>query len=394
MKLVRLLSTLSLVLIFSSFFSLSWAVNEIGPDKNHYLVYDYQHDWLTFSSRYKSFVPYSKGVNDSELSVSLLVDLSKYKRYDLLVWVANENYLFIEGALQQKLTADSWRTLNVDSLSRVYKKSELLLTLYGSSGIDGKKVLIGHSKKNVGTSEKKLVPGLSFINIKPIPTSPFEDYAIVVVVLILILTLFTYTSSPVTFRRFLSPKDLFDTSDRNDFYRFSKPYSRSVLLITLIVSMGLAYLILFFTHHKLDLFYKSGLLLEGETFAQLGLDQIKLTLLFIGLFFVKFIFMGVAGGVLNLENVINTHYIKSLQFSYLFYLFFILISFSLALQYPDWLEQAQSSLFYIFLIYYLIRFFLLYILLNNTGRIINLYLFSYLCVLEIIPLIIGVKYAL
>ncbi|MBU1819914.1 MAG: DUF4271 domain-containing protein, partial [Bacteroidetes bacterium] len=63
-------------------------------------------------------------------------------------------------------------------------------------------------------------------------------------------------------------------------------------------------------------------------------------------------------------------------------------------QNPHWLEQLSISLLYVFIFYYLIRFVLLYLFTNYTGQVINLYLFSYLCVVEIIPLIIGVKFAI
>ena len=53
----------------------------------------------------------------------------------------------MQGALQTKLAPDTWLVLNIDSLRQLYKKDEILLTLYGSAGKEDKTVLIGHAKR-------------------------------------------------------------------------------------------------------------------------------------------------------------------------------------------------------------------------------------------------------
>ena len=251
-----------LFLILSSCFgSTVWAANEAGPGKSHYLVYDYANDWLVYSDQYNNYVPYSRALNETDLSVSLLVDLLKNRRYDLLVMTAKENYLFIEGSLQSKLAPDQWLVMNIDSLRRIYKKDEILLTLYGSAGKEDKTVLIGHAQKttSVAPSAAKSSP-FSFINIKPLRSSPFEDFSVLLILLLLIFTLFTYSSSPSLFRRFISPTDFLDRSERNDLYRFNRPYGRLMFMIALIVSAAIGYLILFLTYHGFDVFSSSGFL--------------------------------------------------------------------------------------------------------------------------------------
>ena len=103
---------------------------------------------------------------------------------------------------------------------------------------------------------------------------------------------------------------------------------------------------------------------------------------------------GSMSGVLNLEHIVNSHYIRSLQSSYLFYGICTIVFFGISLQSPLWFQQVGPYLLYVLILYYLVRFGLLYVFTNSSGQFINLYLFSYLCVLEIIPLIIGVKFAI
>ena len=364
----------------------------MGPDGRYYLVRDLKHDWLTFSEKYQNYVPYSRGVNETDVSVSLLVDLLQNRRYVLLVSATRQNYLFIEGALQRKLAPDVWLSLDIDSLRRVYRKNEILLTLYGSPGIEDKKMLIGHSRQvqNASVERKQ---NLSIINIKPLRTTPFEDFSVVLLLFLLILILLTYTNSPSVFRRFVRPKDFFDRSNRNDFYNFTKPYRSFMVMIALFVCTGVAYLILFLRDYGLDLFDTAGFLSEGEALSNLLLDQTKLTFTCLALLFMKYLLMSLIGNVLNLGRTVNTHYVKALQMSYVFYAFNVMAFFALLLPNIQWLELARPYLLYGFVFYYVVRTLMLYLFSDNSGRIINLYLFSYLCVVEIVPIIIGVKFA-
>ena len=391
-QILRLFGVIFLLWLVGSLFSPAQAEGEVGPGGQYYLVRDLKSDWLTFSEKYQNYVPYSRGVNETDLSVSLLVDLLQNRRYFLLLSATRENYLFIEGALQQKLPPDSWLALDIDSLRRVHKKDRLLVTLFGGPGIEGKTALIGHARRRVESSaaRQQIFP---IINIKPLPTSPFEDFSIILLLVLLLLTLFTYTSAPSLFRRFVQPRDFFDASERNDLYAFTKPYNRFMVLIALFVSAGMAYLVLYLAHYGLELFYAAGYLSEGNTLTGLLLDQALLTAICMGFFFFKYLLMSVVGSVLNLGRAIDTHYIKALQLSYVFYGLCALVCFALLLPNPQWLEFVRPYLIYGVVFYYSVRVLLLYLFIDNSGRMINLYLFSYLCVVEIVPVIIGVKFA-
>lgn len=372
----------------------AWAASEVGPGKAYYLVADLKNDWLTYSNQYKNYVPFSRGVNEAELSVSLLLDTRRYRRYKLLLSSVRENYLFVEGALQTKLAPDNWLVFDVDSLHRIYRKDQILLTFYGSSGIENKTAMIGHARQQ--QSALGAVPPVArtpLINIKPLAASPFGDFSVLVMLILLVLTLFTYTVTPTLYRRFVSPADFVDLSERNDLYQFNRPYSPLMMQTALAVSIAMAYIILFLSHFEVEPFYSGNLLSEGESLGGLLLDLGKFTVLFLILFFTKYLLMGMVGGVLNLGRTVSAHYIKALQVSYLFYGLCMLLFFGLFLQMPVWFETAKPFLVYGFVAYYAIRSVVLYVFNNYSGQFTNLYLFSYLCVTEIIPLIIGVKFA-
>ncbi|GAB3172128.1 DUF4271 domain-containing protein [Telluribacter humicola] len=370
------------------------AVNEVGPDKKYFLVYDYQNDWLVYSTRYQNYVPYTRSLHEEALSVSLLVDLLKNRHYTLLIQTQKQNYLFVEGALQKKAEEGQWLTLSIDSLYRTYRKDEILLTLYGSSGIDGRKVLVANLKTASPVVLNDRATPTSLINIKPKPSNPFSDFSALVMLIILVMNVLAYNSHPLAFGRFINPLDFLDRDDREDINKLNKPYSSQMILFTILLCLVISYMLVVFTYNGVNLFNSGTILSGGTDLGELTTDYFKLFGISFLLFYLKYIYMSLVGGMLNLDKVVTIHYYKALQITYLFIGLFAIFTFSYSLYSPVWAIDFEKSVIVPFIIFYLLRFISLYILIKPSGSFINLYLFSYLCVIEIIPLIIGVKFAL
>jgi hypothetical protein len=367
------------------------AANEVGPGKKYFLVYDYQNDWLVYNASYQNYVPYTRSLHDNDLSVSVLVDLLKNRRYTLLIQTQEQNYLFVEGAMQKRIKAAQWLELNIDSLYRTYRKDEIMLTLYGSTGTDSRKVLVANPVASAPLVLDKAAPSL--INIKPIPTNPFRDFSVLIMLLLLVLNVLTFLVSTAIFSRFVNPAELFENDDRSD-NKSIKPYNLSMLLLTALVALVQGYLLMVLHNNGLDLF-SSGVVLTGggslpDHFLHLG----KISLVIFLLIYLKYLFMVMVAGMLNLDKIVNVHYFKSLQASYLFFGVSAIALFSYSLYFPMMSLPLETQLLAPFIGFYLLKFIFLYILIKPGGSVINLYLFSYLCVIEIIPLIIGVKFAL
>ncbi|GLU53068.1 DUF4271 domain-containing protein [Dyadobacter frigoris] len=363
------------------------------PPEQFFPVYDYQNDWLVYSNQYKNYVPFSKGINEGTKSVSLYIDLLKNRRYFLLVKTENESYLFLEGALQKKIVADQWLELNIDSLFRIYKKEELLLSIYGNAGIDDKDVLICHKKSQdaSGIIEKT---ASTLINIKPINFSPFGNFSILAMLIILILNAWIFNVNPLAFSRLINPLEFFNNDPREQLSKLNKPYSNTVIFLVIIVSMLMAFMLVFFANNKLNLFSVSAILSEESNLIQFLVDFFMLSAIFFLLTYGKFIFMVLVGQMLNLDKLVETLFLKIIQSSYFFYVALFLLVFMLSLNNAIWLVPLRPYIMFPFLIFYVTRFFTLYVVTKPPASFINLYLFSYLCVIEIIPLIIGIKFAM
>jgi hypothetical protein len=370
------------------------AAENIAPPADYFPIYNYENDWLIYSNQYKNYVPYSQGVNENARSVSLNIDLIKNRRYYLMIHTDADGYLFLEGALQKKLNEQQWLILNIDSLFKSYqKKEELLLTIYGSAGISGKHVVLGNLRKknNAGMDVRT---SSTLINIKPIPFSSFGNFAVMCLLLILVLNAWVFNTNPLAFYRLINPAEYFNNNPRDLLSKVNKPYSNSIIFFVAIAAMLMSFLLIFFASNELNLFSVDSILSEQANTFQFLYDFLLLTAIFFVLMYGKFILMSVIGNMLNLDKVVDTLFIKIIQSTYLFYAAWFVLIFILGFSKAQWLTSARPYILFPFLIFYISRFISLYVVTKPSTSFINLYLFSYLCVIEIIPLIIGIKFAL
>ena len=393
MRFYPLLLLLVITALFSTNEAMAKVDDKISPPADFFPIYDYQNDWLVYNSQYKNYVPYSQGVNESVRSVSLSIDLLKNRRYFLLIKTEAEGYLFLNGALQQRLPSEEWLKLNIDSLFKSFKSEELLLTVYGSSGISGKKVLLCNQKqKNAAGIVHHSASTL--INIKPIPFSQFGNFAVMAMLIILILNAWIFNLNPLSFVRLINPLEYFNNNPREQLSKINKPYSNSIIFFVLIDAMLMAFLLLFFTTNDLNLFSVITILTEQTNTFQYFLDFLLLSGIFFVLIYGKFVLMSVVGNMLNLDKLVDTLFLKIIQSAYFFYAALFLIVFMLGFNHTSWFIPLKPYILFPFLFFYIGRFISLYVVTKPSTSFINLYLFSYLCVIEIIPLIIGIKFAL
>jgi hypothetical protein len=393
MRSLRILFFLLFTIVLSFSATRTKAAETIVPPTDYFPIYDFENDWLVYNSQYKNYVPYSQGINEDARSVSLNIDLLKNRRYFLMLHTNNEGYLFLEGALQKKLEAGQWLIVNIDSLFRSYKKDELLLTIYGSAGISGKHVVLGSLKKK-NSAGMVVRTNSTLINIKPIPLSSFGNFATLCLLLVLLLNAWIYNTNPLTFIRLINPVEYFNNNPRDLLSKVNKPYSNTVIVFVTITAMLMSFLLIFFSSNELNLFSVASILSEQANTLQFLSDFLLLATIFFVLMYGKFILMVVIGNMLNLDKLIDTLFLKIIQSSYFFYAAWFVVIFVVGLNSTQWLTVIRPYILVPFLIFYVGRFISLYVVTRPTTSFINLYLFSYLCVIEIIPLIIGIKFAL
>lgn len=364
----------------------------IGPDNGFFLVHDYQDDWQVFDDRYKAYVPYVREQHKDYNSFSLFFDIENYKGYKILYRSEKENYLFIDASLQKKMPVGTWVVMDIDSLQEVFGKTKLFLTVYGTnSSVEDLTIQIGNK---ISKAQKAIEMTQSLLTILPREMSPFQNFFVVGLIFLACAYAFLYNYQPKSFERFFSPRDLLTISTRDDSFVVNKPFDLGNILFVVNLSFTLAFIFMMITHEKTDLFSASDILPEGETLGALLINFLEVSVIvFVSLIF-KYVALRVLSNLYRLDNITNVHYFKIIQASSLFFLIILIVLTFSTVSVPEIVKNAEKYLFFPISLFFVARLALLYFTINKMTTLKNLYLFSYLCIIELIPLIIGIRFAL
>jgi Domain of unknown function (DUF4271) len=381
------------ILIFVGFLLFSGSVGaQEGLDKNYYTVKRCSDEWLVYDNDRKDYVPYVEEEHANQMAINLLIDLESNRYYDLLIYTEQDQYLFFDAALQKPLLAGTWQRFKIDSLLAIYRKPQLLLTLYGATSKTTKTVLIGHRKI---VSERPLVTQeASVLQLRPRERSSLSNFFVLSMLLLLGFGAFLFNAYPRAFGRFYNLTDLFSFDPRDDSFLVNKPSSRVNLLFIVFTSFIIAYLLFFARSRQ----YSFGLLEQLantektllENWADFAFIALAVFLVLIG----KYMGLFVVGSLYQLDVVIKRHYFKDIQSSLLFYTVVALLISTASI----YVLHSKSLVHYLLVIpsivFYLFRMAILFFTIRSMVSVKNLYVISYLCITELIPIIIGVRYAL
>jgi Domain of unknown function (DUF4271) len=370
-------------------FSFAANATEVGPSKGYFMVHDFQDDWVVYDSRLKANVPYVVEQHPSIPSHTLAIDVESNRNYFLLIFSETENFLFINGSLRQKLPAGKWLTMSVDSLYKVYQKPEIALTIFGATGIQTKKVFFGHDKKIVATvgrltQEKLLIA-------KPKPTFNMHDgYVMIAIFLVLLFAILANTFNRLLVQ-FYNPRNLFTFLVREQAFVVNKPFNPMTFVFVIFLSFLISFVVIIL--HQNGLLFSLGRLIlqEGDTTRVVITNYVKISIILIAGMVLKFMLISSVGNVFNVDKTAFVHFFKMIQSSLLFYTILVFIAGTIAISYPS-IGFEWSNLIYVGIVFYLLRSLIVYLTIERSIPVKKLYLFSYLCIVEILPILIGVRY--
>lgn len=380
--------------VLSLFFCLSGTAQTrstgIGPDGRYYPVRNFRDDFLVYDEGTKVYIPYITEQHADETALSAYIDLESNRHYSLLISTRRDGYLFINAALKRKLRANEWQVLSIDSLFRVYREPEIFLTIYGAPGLTDKQLFIGYPKS---ATQKQVVLSDDNLSIRPRPRTVYDDFLSVGLVFLLATHAFLYAFYQRAFQRYYSLGDLLSLRAQEESFLINRPLSSTNLLFTLNLSFVIAYLIVFVQSRNLEVFDSRTLLLGNQQFGWVAGEFFLVG----GLAFVslisKYFLLEVMGGLYKLQDIIYVHYFKVLQSSLLFFTCCAFVLNIVTYNAPM-LTWVPNMLLLPLVGFYIARLMLLYFTIRSLEPIKNLYLFSYLCIVELIPLIVGIRFAL
>ncbi|WP_254448609.1 DUF4271 domain-containing protein [Spirosoma rhododendri] len=359
----------------------------IGPNGQYYPVHSFQDDFQVFDAATQAYVPYIPELHATQTALSAYVDLESNRHYKLLLTTQEDGYLFINAALRRNLRAGTWQVLDIDSLFRVYRRPEIFLTLYGSPGVAGKQLYIAYPRS---AAQKTIVLRDDNLSVRPRPIPIYSNFLSLGLLIVLAFFAFLFSFHNRAFSRFFSLRDLLSVRAQEESFLISRPLSSVNLLFTLGLSLLVAYLMMLVQSHNVDVFSGRVLLPMLTQWGGIGTEYVLLTGLSFAVLIGKYLLVEIVSGLYKLQDISNVHFFKILQSSLLFFtglaLAMLIVSYNIDLN--SWSENA---VLFPLIGFYTVRIALLYAVVRAGEPIKNLYLFSYLCIVELIPLIIGLR---
>jgi len=393
------------LLIFLLFLTMAGQA-EVSPgeqrayvEKTYFVVHEFQYDWQVYDRKYTAYVPYLREKHDNVSSASIPVDLNAYQGYEFVFYTDQEVYVFVNAALHKRFNAGSWMVFPMDSLRAICQNtlpqkagrgsSHIFLTFYSPSGaLPLQTGLIGHRKDVQAKISSKAVPILTVL---PKHTSVFNYFLIIVCLFILASYAFLYNLHPVAFNRFYSIKSLFAGSYRDGVPPVGKPLNGINLLFLLNHSFLLALLYMMIREGSRRLFFSDQVLRTQENLLDYLFNFGVIGFLIFVLLIFKYAGTYVLGSLFRLDKVVDVHFFDFIHYSKVFYTLLVPVLVLIFTSYPSWIDRVEGLCIVVIIGFALLRILLISFRLNKLVPHRNLYLFSYLCVTELVPLLTGIK---
>jgi hypothetical protein len=346
------------------------------------VVSDLKDDWMYFNNEYNTFFPLLSNEKRKLSSVSQLVDLKKYSLYKLnfeacpgLSFYVNNKLVYNNSSAQTREVS-----IGIDSLPKSTGNEKDLLSFYNPSG----KLPINHTFigtiSKVGT-ETNLEKGMT---LHPRNIDSSHSYFIIFFLIIITGIAVLKNRYPKKFYELFHFSNLIPEMDENVVWDLS---SFPILLFIVINSLCVA-LILFVINNQFGL-NSTHLLNILDMKSVVGI--LMVTGAFFLIYLIKYFQLKVAGWIFNLKEIVKIQFFELMKVSLkinMFLTVLILIFYSSG--------YFKLKIGFDYFIYFTI--FSLLIVLFRVGYLTftltgfrNIYLFSYLCTTEIVPLVILVK---
>ena len=202
---------------------------------------------------------------------------------------------------------------------------------------------------------------------------------------------FIATNYTKAFKKYYSFKDLSAFIPKENSFLVNKPMDRPNMMFIIMVSLISGFIVMLSHSNGLKLFEENFFFQSGNTFVILTTNFLNICLLFFISFIVKYFYINLIGKLFNIRKIVDIHYFKIIQTTIYYFslvLILLLIGYNTHLNLNLEFKYLFTS---ILIVFYFLRTVLIYFTINRTGNIKTLYLISYLCIVEVFPIVLGIR---
>ncbi|MDN5216547.1 DUF4271 domain-containing protein [Fulvivirgaceae bacterium BMA12] len=346
---------------------------------------DLRQDWLIYNNRHQTYAPFVENAASSSRSFSFILDKSSANNSNLACCFQGGSSLFIEQEIVAFYKRRKCISFDLDSLFQKYGREDLFVTVYNKSLDFNKFTTLLTAKRTEGNQLANTLIG----EISVRDDSVFKNFYLLALLLFLIILSAVYNLNPRNFREFYSLHKAFSLKPRYDNISTLKIFNWSNLLIIFTHCLLISFMLIVVV----------GLLGEPIPYVRINIEGlgagiwrwISLAFVVFLLILIKYILIKLLSTMMNLKKFDHIHFFEFIRIS--IFIYSLALIFAVVLLLAFYLPVANSFIWVVYLIAFLsvVRIVLLYLKFLRLSTFRNLYLFSYLCTTEILPLIIGFK---
>lgn len=378
---------LSCVVILIHFFSPCFAAEPVTPA--YQKVQSLEDEWLVYDAEYRTYVPFIREKHGVPDALYLHLNLNNYRGYQLSLFSPQSVYLFTQAQLQTLVPANQTVALDIDSLYTQHKQTRLLITLYRA---DGHAAMPSAAIVYPTQQKPENIAAATALQTNRIDrNAPLKNFIIISLLLIMALYAFLWNYHPKAFKSYYNAAAMFSFSFKEDTVLISRPLSNISLLFIYNHSLLLSFLYIVIQKGSGRLLLNDPVLQAASSFGDLMGYFFGLSVLIFLLNIGKYLFIYTLGSLFNLSQVIYIHFYEYLLLSRFFYNIVAILVFILVVSAPQTLPFLYGTVVLLIIAFSIIRLLIINFALNRQTSVKTLYLFSYLCATELIPILIGFK---
>ena len=288
--------------------------------------------------------------------------------------------VFIDQKLIHYQSLKKTLAWSIDSLIEEFGKKELFFTLYRQElDPDQIETYIIYEEGLQGVNKARL----DLINlIMRDHTNLFRNFFVSGLILLLIAYTIILNTFGRVFKNFYDIGRTLSLNIREEYTFKGRVFSTNNLVIILTHSFLMGFI-------AISLFGFSLFNLEnlGQAYSKWALISVIIFLAFV----LKFWLLLIIANLFDLNAITNRHYLEFLRMSKIFFGILFILMLILFLGFEIDLRNNYEFLKNLIIIFLVLRVLLLYFKFIRSSSLKNLYLISYLCGTELIPLVIGLK---
>jgi hypothetical protein len=340
--------------------------------------------WFYFDPETKIYSPYIPTYHSGVKSLVFPLDWQKLRQKELNILLPERTYVFINNRLLVSSDIKGYTKIKWQNLKQF--SPPYFLTIYNSSGFQNQILTVYGTISE--TTEKREVQEI--IQPRPEYAQIFNDFFVIALLSVFILQAVLKSYHLKIYLTFYGLRGDTAFSSGQSFV-LRKPLNINNLFALLIHSLAVV-LTLFLIQNLSENFLGVNLYEKNDSLPVLSYKLLWFAVITLILYILKYFLIAVVSILFNLKEFRYNHYFYSIRISMLFYAFFLPLTAVLYL----WNGSLPDFFYSGFLVLAIAGFSIIKILiisysLNKIRPFRNLYLFSYLCATELIPLFFAIK---